>query len=118
MIEIRMNKEMPLSVEWIPQNAYMHNPLDHLLPGDQNQNNFVFIKQETDLFDGTLNSQLVTPRAVMCLQVPSKEKDKEIKQQNSLSDMLMTVSSVVSCTCMPVIVIIVSSLYLCTQHFL
>ncbi|EZA53562.1 hypothetical protein DMN91_005990 [Ooceraea biroi] len=89
MTKIRMNKEMPLSVEWIPQNTYTHNSLDHLLPGDRNQNNFVFIKQETDFFENALNSQLV-PKTVMCLQVPSKEKDKEIKQQNSCSDMPVT----------------------------
>jgi len=81
---------MPLSMEWIPQNAYMHNSLDHLLPGDRNQD-FLVIKQEAEFFQNTLNSQSVQNKAVH-LQVLPKEKDKEIKQQSSYLDALATVS--------------------------
>lgn len=76
-----MNKEMPLSMEWIPQNAYVHNSLDHLLPGDRNQD-YLIIKQEAEFFQSTLSSQSGQNKVVH-LQVLSKEKDKEIKQQNS-----------------------------------
>ncbi|XP_071626785.1 uncharacterized protein [Temnothorax longispinosus] len=87
MTKIIMNKEMPLSVEWMPQNAYMHNSLDHLLPGDRNQD-FLIIKQEAEFFQSTLSSQSAQNKAH--LQVLSKEKDKEIKQENSYSDVLAT----------------------------
>lgn len=76
---------MPLSVEWTP-NAYMNNSLDHLLPGDRNQD-FLIIKQEAEFFQSTLNSQSVQNKVV---QVLSKERDKEIKQQNSYSDAVAT----------------------------
>lgn len=89
MTIIRMNKEMPLSVEWIPQNTYMHNSLDHLLPGDRNQD-FLIIKQETEFFQNNLNSQSAQNK-VLHLQV-SKEKDRETRQQSSYSDALTTVS--------------------------
>lgn len=82
MTKIRMNKEMPLSVEWMPQNAYVRNSLDHLLPGERNQRSFVFVKQEAEFFESTLNSQSVQ-NTVVHLQVSSKEKDKEVKQENS-----------------------------------
>lgn len=72
---------MPLSMEWIPQNAYVHNSLDHLLPGDRNQD-YLIIKQEAEFFQSTLSSQSGQNKVVH-LQVLSKEKDKEIKQQNS-----------------------------------
>lgn len=85
-----MNKEMPLSVEWIPQNAYMHNSLDHLLPGDRNQD-FLIIKQEAEFFQNNLNSQSVQNKVVH-LQISTKEKDKETRQQSSYSDALTTVS--------------------------
>lgn len=75
---------MPLSVEWIPQNAYMHNSLDHLLPGDRNQD-FLIIKQETEFFQSTLSSQSAQNKVVH-LPVLSKEKNKEIKQESSYSD--------------------------------
>jgi len=90
MTKIIMNKEMPLSMEWIPQNAYMHNSLDHLLPGDRNQD-FLIIKQEAEFFQSTLNSQSVQNKVVH-LQVLPKEKDKEIKQQSNYLDTLATVS--------------------------
>lgn len=90
MTKIIMNKEMPLSVEWIPQNAYMHNSLDHLLPGDRNQD-FLIIKQEaSDFFQNSLNSQSAQNKVVH-RQVFPKEKDKEIKQSSDL-DALPTVS--------------------------
>ncbi|EGI65943.1 PREDICTED: zinc finger protein 493-like isoform X1 [Acromyrmex echinatior] len=78
-----MNKEMPLSVEWIPQNTYMHNSFDHLLPEDRNHD-FLIIKQEAEFFQNTLNSQSAQNK-IMHLQVLSKE-NKEIKQQNSYLD--------------------------------
>lgn len=83
-----MNKEMPLSVGWMPQNAYVRNSLDHLLPGERNQRNFVFVKQETEFFESALNSQPVQ-NTVVHLQVSSKEKDQEIKKESSHSDVLV-----------------------------
>lgn len=76
---------MPLSMEWMPQNVYVHNSLDHLLPGDRNQD-FLIIKQEAEFFQNTLSSQ--SGQNKVHLQVLSKEKDKEIKQQNNHSDTL------------------------------
>jgi len=90
MTKIIMNKEMPLSVEWMPQNTYMHNSLDHLLPGDRNQD-FLIIKQEAEFFQNSLSLQSAQNKVVH-LQVSPKEKDKEIKQQSSYSDALATVS--------------------------
>ncbi|KAL6427587.1 hypothetical protein ACFW04_008812 [Cataglyphis niger] len=87
MTKIRMNKEMPLSVEWMPQNTYVRNSLDHLLPGERNQRSFVFVKQEAEFFESTLNSQSVQ-NTVLHLQVSSKEKDKKIKQESSHLDVL------------------------------
>lgn len=82
-----MNKEMPLSVEWMPQNTYVRSSLDHLLPGERNQRSFVFVKQETEFFEN-LNSQHVQ-NTVVHLQVSSKEKNKEIKQESSHLDVLV-----------------------------
>lgn len=79
MTKIRMNKEMPLSLEWVPQSTYMHNSLDHLLPGDRNQRNFVFIKQETEFLDNTLNTQSV--EHIMRLQEVTYKEDKEVTSQ-------------------------------------
>lgn len=76
---------MPLGVEWMPQNAYVRSSLDHLLPGERNQRSFVFVKQETEFFESALNSQHVQ-NTVVHLQVSSKEKDKEIKQESSHLD--------------------------------
>ncbi|XP_018404920.1 PREDICTED: zinc finger protein 493-like [Cyphomyrmex costatus] len=76
-----MNKEMPLSVEWIPQNAYINNSLDHSLPEDRNQD-FLIIKQKTEFFQSTLNSQQSAQNKIVHLQVLSKE-NKEIKQESS-----------------------------------
>lgn len=90
MTEIRMDMEIPLSVEWMPQNTFMHSSLNRLLPEDQNQSNFVFIKQESEFFESTLNSESV--QNIARLQVPSIEKDKEVKQQISCSDTAVTVS--------------------------
>ncbi|XP_012524554.1 zinc finger protein 85 [Monomorium pharaonis] len=84
MTKIIMNKEMPLSVEWMPQNAYVHSALDHLLPGDRSQD-YLIIKQEAEFFQNTLNLQSAQNKVVP-LQVSSKEKDKEIEQQNSCLD--------------------------------
>lgn len=81
---------MPLSVEWMPQNAYVHNSLDHLLPGDRNQD-YLIIKQEAEFFQSTLNSQSAQNKVVP-LQMLPKEKNKEIKQQSSCLDVLATVS--------------------------
>lgn len=81
---------MPLSVEWMPQNAYMHNSLDHLLPGDRNQD-FLIIKQEAEFFQSSLSLQSAQNKVVH-LQVSPKEKDKEIKQQSNYSDVLAAVS--------------------------
>ncbi|XP_025986252.1 zinc finger protein 493 isoform X2 [Solenopsis invicta] len=82
-----MNKEMPLSVEWMPQNVYMNNSLDHLLPGDRNQD-YLIIKPEAEFFQSTLNSQSEQDKVVP-LQVPlSPKEDKEIKEQSSCSDVL------------------------------
>ncbi|XP_011252782.1 zinc finger protein 14 homolog [Camponotus floridanus] len=89
MTKIRMNKEMPLGVEWMPQNAYVRSSLDHLLPGERNQRSFVFVKQETEYFESALNSQHVQ-NTVVHLQVSSKEKDKEIKQESSHLDPCQT----------------------------
>ena len=75
---------MPLSVEWISQNTYMHNSFDHLLPEDKNQD-FLIIKQEAEFFQSTLNSQQSAQNKIMHLQVLSKE-NKESKQQNSYLD--------------------------------
>lgn len=92
MTKIRMNKEMPLSVEWMPQNAYMHNSLDHLLPGEQNQHTLVFEKDNVEFFENAqLNSQSVQ-NGTMCLQVSPKEKDKEIKEKSNCLNVLQTVS--------------------------
>jgi hypothetical protein len=91
MTKIIMNKEMPLSVEWMPQNVYMHNSLDHLLPGDRNQD-YLIIKSEAEFFQSTLNSQSDQDKVVP-LQVPlSPKEDKEIKEQSSCSDVLAPVS--------------------------
>lgn len=72
-----MNKEMPLNVEWMPQSAYMHKSLDHLLPADQNQpSNVIFIKQEEEFFE--LNSHPVQNTAY--LRASFKENNKEVKE--------------------------------------
>ncbi|XP_014469270.1 PREDICTED: putative zinc finger protein 724 isoform X2 [Dinoponera quadriceps] len=89
MTKIRMNKEMPLSLEWMPQSTYMHNSLDHLLPGDRNQRNFVFIKQESEFLENTLNVTPSVQNIVRLHEVSSKE-NKEAKQQNDCSDMPIT----------------------------
>nr|XP_012226934.1 PREDICTED: zinc finger protein 678-like [Linepithema humile]XP_012226935.1 PREDICTED: zinc finger protein 678-like [Linepithema humile] len=90
MTKIRMNKEMPLSVEWMPQNAYMHNSLDHLLPGEQNQHNLVFVKDDVEFFETALNSQSVQNRT-MRLQISSKEEAMEIKQESSFLNASQTI---------------------------
>lgn len=83
---------MSPSVEWMPQNAYMHNSLDHLLPGEQNQHDLVFVKEEVEFLENALNSQPVQNRT-MCLQVSPEEKNKEInKQENSCLNMPEMVS--------------------------
>lgn len=72
-----MNKEMPLSIEWIPQNTYTHSSLDHLLPGDRNQCNYSLVKQEAEFFENTSSPQSM--QNVMRLQISPKEKDKKAK---------------------------------------
>lgn len=109
-----MNKEMPLSVEWMPQNAYVRNSLDHLLPGERNQHNFVFVKQETEFFENALNSQSVQ-NTVVHLQVSSKEKAKEIKQESSHLDILVSFDLylfICVCVCSYVIISNVQIIYL------
>ncbi|XP_011875342.1 PREDICTED: zinc finger protein 135-like isoform X2 [Vollenhovia emeryi] len=68
-----MNKEMPMSVEWMPQNAYMHGSLDHLLPADRGQD-FIIIKEEAEFYQSSLSAQL---------QVSPRESDREIKRRGS-----------------------------------
>ncbi|XP_011140634.1 zinc finger protein 493-like [Harpegnathos saltator] len=90
MTKIRMNKEMPLSLEWMPQSTYMHNSLDHLLPGDRNQHDFVYIKQETEteFLQNTLNTQSV--QNIVCLHEVSSKENKEAKEQNNCSNVSVT----------------------------
>lgn len=79
-----MNKEMPLSLEWMPQSTYMHNSSDHLLPADQNQRNFVFIKQEAELIENTLNTQSI--QYIVHLQEVSSKEQKQAQKQNDFSN--------------------------------
>ncbi|XP_032687471.1 zinc finger protein 726-like [Odontomachus brunneus] len=90
MTKIRMNKEIPLTLEWMPQNTYIHNSLDHLLPEDQNQRNFVFIKQETEFLDNTLNT--VQNVCTVRLHEISSKEDKEIKQLNNHSNATLSLT--------------------------
>lgn len=85
-----MNKEMPLTLEWMPQNTYIHNSLDHLLPEDQNQRNFVFIKQETEFLDNTLNTQSVQNVCTVHLHEITSKEDKEVRQQNNHSNVTVS----------------------------
>lgn len=71
-----MSKKMPMTLEWVPQGTCIHNSLEHLLPEDQNQHNYVLIKQETEFLDNTQSSK----------------EDKEVKQENKRSNVTVTVS--------------------------
>ncbi|XP_011640803.1 zinc finger protein 493-like [Pogonomyrmex barbatus] len=76
-----------ISMEWIAQNAYINNSLDHLLPGNKSQD--FLIKQEAKFFQSALNSQS-GQNGIVHMQVTPKEKDKEIKQESSCRDILIT----------------------------